>query len=272
MSAQHYRAIPPNPSPQGGEEWSIYDPALTKASCGVGFIADIISLSPNLRRKLWLASVTGLSVGVGGLGLFMTRGTLPKVSALAPIHAFEASRLPHRELNPAVAKPEVENGKAPCQDKLIGSNASCDSSPVRKPIGALNERPAIAAVSISHTDGAPAVTALDAPATINAPPVVNVPRIASTPAVVNAPPVEDPPFAAAAEKPASERAASPPKTKSSPRVAVTDRPHRPPVGKFGRAGGKLHSRVRQRMDHYNLRGLEERLGSLLTRALAQFLR
>ena len=202
----------------------------------------------------------------------MTRGTLPKVSALAPIHAFEASRLPHRELNPAVAKPEVESGKAPCQDKLIGSNASCDSSPVRKPIGALNERPAIAAVSISHTDGAPAATALDAPATINAPPVVNVPRVASTPAVVNAPPVEDPPFAAAAEKPASERAASPPKTKSSPRVAVTDRPHRPPVDKFARAGGKLHSRVRQRMGHYNLRGFEERFGLLLTRALAQFLR
>src|SRR5262249_15566582 len=112
----------------------------------------------------------------------------------------------------------------------------------------------------------------DAPATINAPPVVNVPRVASTPAVVNAPPVEDPPFAAAAEKPASERAASPPKTKSSPRVAVTDRPHRPPVDKFARAGGKLHSRVRQRMGHYNLRGFEERFGLLLTRALAQFLR
>ena len=48
MSAAHQRATPhPNPPPQGGREHTefvaqgLYDPALGKGSCGVGFIADI---------------------------------------------------------------------------------------------------------------------------------------------------------------------------------------------------------------------------------------
>ncbi len=243
------------------------------------------SPSPNLRRKLWLATVTGLLVGAGGLGMFMTRGNLPKAFALAQIEGLgtePSSTTPRTEpaapLKPAVAKQlsEVESGRAPCQDrKSTDSNGNCDSPTVRKPIRALNERPAIAAVSIGHTDGAPAATASEAPAAINTPPVV------SAPPVVNAPPVESPALAAAAEKPPAERAASPAKTKPPGRVAVMDRPPRPHhqrmseraehLDEFGREAGKLHNHVRQRMGHYNLSGLE-RLGPELSRALAQFLR
>ena len=229
-----------------------------------------LCLSPNLRRKLWLASVTCALVGASGFGMFMTRANLEAL-AFAPVGSQSREAAPatpgitHLARLKSAFVADVESGM--CQNhKPTNPNGSCSFSKAREPIRALNERPAIAAVLVGQPDPPTATAALEASKTINAP----------------APAAETPPPAADAEKLGAEQVAFPRKSKSSRGPSLMDQQPRPQHPRANRHAvhtdesawevDKLRNLVEQRIGTRNLARLEERLRPMLSRRWIQRVR
>ena len=229
-----------------------------------------LCLSPNLRRKLWLASVTCALVGASGFGMFMTRANLEAL-AFAPVGSQSREATPatpgitHMARLKSAFVADVESGM--CQNqKPINPNGRCSFAKAREPIRALNERPAIAAVLVGQPDPPTATAALEASKTINAP----------------APAAETPPPAADAEKLAAEQVAFPRKSKSSRGPSLMDQQPRPQHPRARKHAvytdesawevDKLRNLVGQRIGARNLARLEERVRPMLGRTWIQRVR
>jgi hypothetical protein len=233
-----------------------------------------LCLSPNLRRKLWLASVTCALVGASGLGMFMTRANLEAL-AFAPVGSQSREATPatpeitHLARLKSAFVADVESGM--CQNrKPTNPNGSCSFSKAREPIRALNERPAIAAVLVGQPNPPTATAALEASKTTNAP------------AAVDAPAAETPPPTAGAEKPEAEQAAFQQKSKSSRGPNLMDQQPRPQYPRDRKNAmytnesawevDKLRNLVEQRIGARNLARLEERLRPMLSRTWVRSVR
>ena len=233
-----------------------------------------LCLSPNLRRKLWLASVACALVGASGLGMFMTRANLEAL-AFAPFgfQSREASPatpgITHMARLKSASVADVESGM--CQNhKPTSQNGSCSFSKAREPIRALNERSAIAAALVGQPNPPTATAALEASNTINAP------------ATVDTPPAETPPPAAGADKPGAEQVAFKQKSKSSRGPNLIDQQPRPQHPRARKHAvytdesawevDKLRNLVERRIGARNLARLEERLRPMLSRTWIQRVR
>ena len=232
-----------------------------------------LCLSPNLRRKLGVASVTCALVGASGLGIFMTRANLEAL-AFAPVgsQSREASSATPgitqlaRLKSASVA--DVERDM--CQNhKPTNQNGSCSFSKAREPIRALNERPAIAAVLVGQPNPPTATAALEASKTMSAPAAVDTPA-------------ETPPPTADAEKPGAEQVAFQQKSKSSRGPNLMDqqprqqnpraRKHAVYTDESAWEVDKLRNLVERRIGARNLARLEERLRPMLSRTWIQRVR
>jgi hypothetical protein len=227
-----------------------------------------LCLSPNLRRKLWLASVACALVGASGLGMFMTRANLEAL-AFAPFgfQSREASPatpgITHMARLKSAFVADVESGMCP-------TSQSCSFFKAREPIRALNERSAIAAALVGQPNPPTATAALEASKTINAP------------ATVDTPPAETPPPAAGADKPGAEQVAFKQKSKSSRGPNLIDQQPRPQHPRARKHAvytdesawdvDKLRNLVEQRIGARSLARLEERLRPMLSRTWIQRVR
>jgi hypothetical protein len=226
-----------------------------------------LCLSPILRRKLWLASVTCALVGASGFGMVMTRANLEAL-AFAPVGSQSREATPatpgitHLARLKSAFVAHVEGGM--CQNhKLTNPNGSCSFSKDHEPIRALNERPAIAAVLVGQPNQPTAPAALEESKAIN------------PPAAVDTPAAETPPPAAGAEKPGAEQAAFQQKSKSSRGPILVDLQPRPQHPRARRHAvhtdesawevDKLRNLVEQRIGTRNLARFEERLRPTLSR-------
>jgi hypothetical protein len=233
-----------------------------------------LCLSHNIRRRLWLASLTCALAGASGLGIFVTRANLEAL-AFAPVgsQSLEASPATPRITDMARSKSafiaDPESGA--CQNrKPVNPNGSCSFSKAREPIRALNERPAIAAVLVGQPNPPTATAALEASKAINAP------------AAVDTPASETPPPGAGAEKPGAEPVAFQEMSKLSRGQRLIDqqprqqylraRKHAVYTDESAWEIDQMRKLVRQRIGTRNLARLEERLRPMLSRTWIRSIR